>query len=103
LACTAPNVTLVGTGRRPLWCLVACPALTGRSCYDRRRSSAQPDGKTITEHELEQCQRANQTGRRPVVFVHGDFMLLNPLSETRATRAAIDQANAFLRAGLGTG
>jgi acetyl esterase/lipase len=32
-----------------------------------------------------------------------DFMLLNALSGTRATRAAIDQATAFLRAGLGTG
>jgi acetyl esterase/lipase len=32
-----------------------------------------------------------------------DFMLLNSLSETRAARAAIDQATAFLRAGLGTG
>jgi len=31
-----------------------------------------------------------------------DFMLLNSLSETRATRAAISQATAFLRAGLGT-
>lgn len=32
-----------------------------------------------------------------------DFMLLNSLSETRATRAAIDQATSFLRGGLGTG
>jgi acetyl esterase/lipase len=32
-----------------------------------------------------------------------DFMLLNALSETRATRAAVGQATAFLRAGLGTG
>jgi acetyl esterase len=32
-----------------------------------------------------------------------DFMLLNALSETRATRAAVGQAAAFLRAGLGTG
>lgn len=32
-----------------------------------------------------------------------DFMLLNSLSETRATRAAIDQSTTFLRAGLGTG
>jgi acetyl esterase len=32
-----------------------------------------------------------------------DFMLLDALSETRAARAAIDQATAFLRAGLGTG
>ena len=31
-----------------------------------------------------------------------DFMLLNALSETRATRAAIAQATCFLRAGLGT-
>jgi acetyl esterase len=31
-----------------------------------------------------------------------DFMLLNSLSESRATRAAIGQATAFLRAGLGT-
>jgi acetyl esterase len=31
-----------------------------------------------------------------------DFMLLNALSQTRATRAAIGQATAFLRAGLGT-
>jgi acetyl esterase len=31
-----------------------------------------------------------------------DFMLLNALSETRSTRAAIEQATAFLRAGLGT-
>ena len=32
-----------------------------------------------------------------------DFMLLNALSDTRAARAAIDQAIAFLRAGLETG
>jgi non-heme chloroperoxidase len=30
---------------------------------------------TITEHELEQCERANQTGRTPVVFVHGLWLL----------------------------
>jgi non-heme chloroperoxidase len=38
-------------------------------------SSASPSGKSITEHELEQCQRANQTGRQPVVFVHGLWLL----------------------------
>jgi len=32
-----------------------------------------------------------------------DFMLLNALTDTRATRAAIGQASAFLRSGLGTG
>ena len=31
-----------------------------------------------------------------------DFMLLNSLSDTQATRAAIAQATAFLRAALGT-
>src|SRR6266545_1056522 len=31
--------------------------------------------QTITEHELEQCQRANTTGRQPVVFVHGLWLL----------------------------
>jgi non-heme chloroperoxidase len=40
-------------------------------------SSAPPSGKTITEHELEQCERANQTGRPPVVFVHGLWLLPN--------------------------
>jgi non-heme chloroperoxidase len=38
-------------------------------------SSASPDGMTITEYELEQCQRANATGRPPVVFVHGLWLL----------------------------
>ncbi|WP_086561990.1 alpha/beta hydrolase [Streptomyces africanus] len=38
-------------------------------------SNSPPDGKTITEHELEQCQRANETGRQPVVFVHGLWLL----------------------------
>jgi non-heme chloroperoxidase len=38
-------------------------------------STVPPDGKTITGHELEQCQRANQTGRQPVVFVHGLWLL----------------------------
>jgi len=33
------------------------------------------DAKTITEHELEQSERANATGRQPVVFVHGLWLL----------------------------
>jgi acetyl esterase/lipase len=32
-----------------------------------------------------------------------DFMLLNPLSDTKAARAAIGQATMFLRGALGTG
>jgi acetyl esterase/lipase len=31
-----------------------------------------------------------------------DFMLLNPMSEAKGTRAAIDQATAYLRQALGT-
>src|SRR5215216_5150356 len=38
-------------------------------------SSTPSSDKTITEYELEQCQRANQTGRPPVVFVHGLWLL----------------------------
>jgi pimeloyl-ACP methyl ester carboxylesterase len=30
---------------------------------------------TITDHEMEQVERANTTGRRPVVFVHGLWLL----------------------------
>jgi non-heme chloroperoxidase len=38
--------------------------------------SSTPAGEmTITEHELAQCQRANQTGRTPVVFLHGLWLL----------------------------
>ena len=33
------------------------------------------DGKTITEFEAEQVERANATGRVPVVFVHGLWLL----------------------------
>lgn len=40
-------------------------------------------------------------GQRYDGTVH-DFMLLNSLSDTHATRAAIAQATAFLRAALGT-
>lgn len=31
--------------------------------------------KTITEHEANEVQRANDTGKRPVVFVHGLWLL----------------------------
>lgn len=31
--------------------------------------------KTITEHEAEQVEKANATGRQPVVFVHGLWLL----------------------------
>jgi pimeloyl-ACP methyl ester carboxylesterase len=38
-------------------------------------SGTSTSAKTITEHELEQCQRANATGRTPVVFIHGLWLL----------------------------
>jgi non-heme chloroperoxidase len=38
-------------------------------------AEAPSSAETITEHELAQCQRANQTGRTPVVFVHGLWLL----------------------------
>jgi non-heme chloroperoxidase len=38
-------------------------------------SSTPPSDMTITEHELQQCERANETGRQPVVFVHGLWLL----------------------------
>src|SRR5438874_5413353 len=34
-----------------------------------------PDTKTITEHEMEQVERANSTGLQPIVFVHGLWLL----------------------------
>ena len=40
-------------------------------------SSTPSSDKTITEHELEQCKQANATGRTPVVFVHGLWLLPN--------------------------
>ena len=38
-------------------------------------TDAPRDDMTITEYELEQCRRANETGRQPVVFVHGLWLL----------------------------
>src|SRR5215213_1407727 len=38
--------------------------------------SGEPSGElTITEHELAECKRVNATGRRPVVFIHGLWLL----------------------------
>src|SRR5215207_3727460 len=38
-------------------------------------SSGPSSQLTITENELEECKRANATGRPPVVFVHGLWLL----------------------------
>jgi non-heme chloroperoxidase len=37
--------------------------------------SPQAGAMTITAHELQQVERANETGRQPVVFVHGLWLL----------------------------
>jgi non-heme chloroperoxidase len=37
--------------------------------------TAQAQPTTITEHEMQQVQRANATGRTPVVFIHGLWLL----------------------------
>ena len=54
----------------------------------------------LTPDELRAAGVAVTTVRYDGV-VH-DFMLLNAMSEAHATRAAIAQATAFLRAALGT-
>jgi pimeloyl-ACP methyl ester carboxylesterase len=38
-------------------------------------SSTPPTDTTITEHELQQCEQVNATGRLPVVFIHGLWLL----------------------------
>src|SRR6266542_2445600 len=53
--------------------------------------------QTITEHELEQCQRANQTGRQPVVFVHGLWLL--PSSWDRWAKLFADKGYVALTPG----
>ena len=41
---------------------------------------------TITEHEAEQIERANATGRTPVVFIHGLWLL--PTAGTAGRRSS---------------
>ena len=55
-------------------------------------SSTPPSDMTITEHELQQCEQANATGRPPVVFVHGLWLL--PSSWDRW--AALFEENRFV-------
>jgi len=54
--------------------------------------SSNPPSMTITEHELQQCEKANATGRAPVVFVHGLWLL--PSSWDRW--AALFEENGFV-------
>jgi len=38
-------------------------------------SAVAADHTRITEHEAQQVERANSSGRRPVVFIHGLWLL----------------------------
>src|SRR5438309_2212325 len=40
-------------------------------------SASSTEAATINEHEAEQVERANASGRTPVVFVHGLWLLPN--------------------------
>jgi pimeloyl-ACP methyl ester carboxylesterase len=60
-------------------------------------SSAPAHARSITEHELAQCQRANRTGRQPVVFVHGLWLL--PSSWDRWAQAFEDNGYTTLTPG----
>jgi pimeloyl-ACP methyl ester carboxylesterase len=42
---------------------------------DSADAASKPETATTTEHEAEQVARANATGRQPVVFVHGLWLL----------------------------
>src|SRR5260370_19518385 len=54
-------------------------------------------GTTITEHEAGQVERANATGRQPVVFVHGLWLL--PSSWDRWAAVFEEAGYAALRPG----
>src|SRR2546425_2727507 len=47
----------------------------GGSDMSSAESGTSSDKTTITEHEAEHVERANATGRTPVVFVHGLWLL----------------------------
>jgi non-heme chloroperoxidase len=60
-------------------------------------STAATPPTTITEHELAQCEQANQSGRTPVVFVHGLWLL--PSSWDRWAKLFEDTGYATLTPG----
>jgi non-heme chloroperoxidase len=60
-------------------------------------SSTPADAQAITEHELAESERANQTGRPPVVFVHGLWLL--PSSWDRWAKLFEDNGYAALTPG----
>src|SRR5947209_17790940 len=55
------------------------------------------DATTIVEHEMQQVERANATGRPPVVFIHGLWLL--PSSWDRWAKVFEDAGYARLTPG----
>src|SRR6266568_4578688 len=49
------------------------PSVVPRDMNDSKLSKM--DATTIVEHEMQQVERANSTGRPPVVFIHGLWLL----------------------------
>src|SRR4029079_6412106 len=56
-------------------CLRPNPWPTERKLPGMAKKEATVDDRTVTKDELKQVQRANESGKQPVVFVHGLWLL----------------------------
>jgi hypothetical protein len=79
------------TAAGPYVVLEAEPGDVIASLRGSMMTAERTDAQTVTEHELEQCERANQTGRTPVVFVHGLW-----LPSSWEHRAALFEHNGYV-------
>src|SRR5438132_726294 len=70
------------------------PSVVPRGMNDSKLSKT--DATTIVEHEMQQVERANATGRPPVVFIHGLWLL--PSSWDRWAKVFEDAGYATLSA-----
>src|SRR2546422_10428490 len=71
------------------------PSVLPRRMNDSKLSKT--DATTIVEHEMQQVERANATGRPPVVFIHGLWLL--PSSWDRWAKVFEDAGYATLAPG----
>src|SRR5260370_31269349 len=71
------------------------PSVVPRGMNDSKLSKT--DATTIVEHEMQQVERANATGRPPVVFIHGLWLL--PSSWDRWARVFEDAGYTALTPG----
>src|SRR6059036_2479747 len=71
------------------------PSVLPRRMNDSKLSKT--DATTIVEHEMQQVERANATGRPPVVFIHGLWLL--PSSWDRWAKVFEDAGYAALTPG----